>query len=381
MVYFCSVRHLALATMLVAAARGQPGSRRDASPVPAVSSTPTPASSASLSSSSTTAAPAGYTTAVVPIYLFDIAESLLSQYFPSTIPADLAAVKWPSTVVLGTATYALHEKSTSTSSHQTATPTQSSHSQQNSDQKGNETLAIVLATVIGAIAIAIMVVIFCCLRRRKKRTGTMFMRRSSPSTSTRGSRRANVFGGNTEYIPNGNMGHAEERDTTFLTGAHVLPPSSHAHHHRELSDESPFYTPQEPQASHRGRHGIMDQTELQNQRSALPSNPQGTGATHPSDAFAPSQLRKPIPPHRLTDLHTNPFSSAEDREADDVVSPILPSKSSDRMNSPLVHYPSVSEVSEFDFAGRDGESGAVGRGNSGAWRSGRERLDGRHELA
>lgn len=100
----------------------------------------------------------------------------------------------------------------------------------------------------------------------------------------------------------------------------------------------------------------------------------------------------------------NPFASPEDHEVaaqealarqeaeeeDDLVSPILPPTRSPRRNSPLVHYPSWGEVSEFDFSGE--QRGVHGRGRSlreqsssgsggDGYRRERESVVGRTELA
>ena len=51
----------------------------------------------------------------------------------------------------------------------------------------------------------------------------------------------------------------------------------------------------------------------------------------------------------LSEQRQNPFRSEED---DEVISPISPtSRELERSDHPMVHYPSWSEMSEFDFAG------------------------------
>ncbi|KAK1033828.1 hypothetical protein LTR33_016667 [Friedmanniomyces endolithicus] len=65
-------------------------------------------------------------------------------------------------------------------------------------------------------------------------------------------------------------------------------------------------------------------------------------------------------PLHLPPPNHNPFASPEDEdEMTDIVSPIIPARSPERRHSPMVHYPSWSEVSSFDFAG-EGPRG-VGR--------------------
>ena len=81
------------------------------------------------------------------------------------------------------------------------------------------------------------------------------------------------------------------------------------------------------------------------------------------------------------DTRQNPFRSSEDDEIRDVVSPIAPVKTAERVRSfPMVHYPSWSEVSDFDFAGNGG-AGRPERRTVDGWHPWRERKDGRHELA
>jgi hypothetical protein len=92
----------------------------------------------------------------------------------------------------------------------------------------------------------------------------------------------------------------------------------------------------------------------------------------------PSTLQRYQPQQHIQT--SNPFSSPEDQEADDIISPILPSRSPERRYSPIIHYPSWSEVSEFDFAG-EGRRRMSDGGDDG-WRPGQDRgMDGRHELA
>lgn len=159
------------------------------------------------------------------------------------------------------------------------------------------------------------------------------------------------------------------------------------------------YTPYRPnarrsQSSHR-RSSSSGRSDLgMNDRPPTPFSPMVMlQASSP-----PQQQQQPQP-------QPNPFTSAEDEdiaqrqnltqyqqpdpyEEHDVVSPILPpSKSPARRNSPLVHYPSWSEVSEFNFTGepnsaernvrqqRSRSSGRDGYGRD------RESVVGRTELA
>jgi hypothetical protein len=132
-----------------------------------------------------------------------------------------------------------------------------------------------------------------------------------------------------------------------------------------------------------------------------PSNP----FTSPSDPSEPHQYQTFIP------NHPHETYQPEDGEDDDIVHPMLqhpypqppPSKSPARRHSPMVHYPSWSEVSEFDFTGesstslpreqqqqqqrhswrKSGGNGAQGEGEGGGDAYGRDResVVGRWELA
>ena len=87
----------------------------------------------------------------------------------------------------------------------------------------------------------------------------------------------------------------------------------------------------------------------------------------------------------------NPFASPEDDDIEDerldMVSPIIPARSPERRHSPMVHYPSWSEVSEFDFSGDNRRVHPSLRGQSSnedggdGWRPTRESTIGRQELA
>lgn len=107
----------------------------------------------------------------------------------------------------------------------------------------------------------------------------------------------------------------------------------------------------------------------------------------PQDSFEALQHNHCYPHHE------NPFTSSNDEndEAADAISPMAPVKSLERIrpvskvtstdfkNFPMVHYPSWSEVSDFDFAGADGGGGR--KTATDGWHPWRERKDGRYELA
>ena len=146
------------------------------------------------------------------------------------------------------------------------------------------------------------------------------------------------------------------------------------------------------------------QTQSPSQHTRDHSNP----FTSPSDPSEPQQDHSHHPQQSQT-LIPNP--PPEDEEDDDIVHPMLqhpypqhpPSKSPARRHSPMVHYPSWSEVSEFDFTGesstslpreqqqqqqrhsrrKSGGNGGQGDGDGEGDRYGRDResVVGRWELA
>lgn len=72
-------------------------------------------------------------------------------------------------------------------------------------------------------------------------------------------------------------------------------------------------------------------------------------------------------------------SSPPHEEAADVVSPMAEApKKRHTQPFPMVHYPSWSEVSDFDFVGNNGSS--YKRNTVDGWHPWRERKDGRYEL-
>ncbi len=190
---------------------------------------------------------------------------------------------------------------------------------------------------------------------------------------------ANVFGGNTAYIPDGEMGRSLDDNTPMVAAGALRPGSQNSSYH-----ENPFFTPHERlnrQLSHQDIDGRdMEPTAVGGERDMAyrPSFNSISDDDRPPTPFMPGLMRKPVPARQQSE---NPFASPEDREAEDVVSPIATSKSFEQMNSrsPMIHYPSMSEVSEFDFAGEGRNSGSTGGGNR--WYPAKERLSGRHELA
>lgn len=128
------------------------------------------------------------------------ADSLLSEYYPSTTITNVASLTWPSTVVIGSSTIAVHPSSTPTTN---PTPTSSNPTNaaapsspaptagaasanantttgsDSSSDTADKRLGIGLGVGLGLLALAILVGALWLLHRRRRRTGS-FMRRPAP---------------------------------------------------------------------------------------------------------------------------------------------------------------------------------------------------------
>ena len=157
----------------------------------------------------------------------------------------------------------------------------------------------------------------------------------------------------------------------------------HAYYTPAERRSSAYSRPREPEESEARRDGAeLDQHSPANRLTAMsldvPPRPMSASPTGVMRQLISDTQRQ------HNEEGQNPFSSAEDDEIADVISPIAPptqpSKAVERVRSmPIVHYPSWSEVSDFDFAG-DGKRRSWGK-SGGSWHPWRERKDGRHELA
>lgn len=377
------------------------------------------------------------------MYLWSIADSLISSYYPSTSIGNVATLSWPSMVVIGGTTYNMQSVSdaiatpTSPSTHRaivsaTATPTGPAATDGPKDLQemkkalSDKKLAIILGTVIGLVALALMGVIFWCMKRRKDDTGSFFMRRRTPSIASSDIRswlpgsRSDTFG-NTTYVSAGDsnpdawakqpqmsvrpqMGEPRMSQHPAFAAARLNRSSG------STSDENPFYTPHERMDAQSARDVDLERgqydphpVELDDNGYARPRSSASLQASgdRPPTPFSPMEMmgfgasragpssqveRRDFGQNQAgpQSRPSNPFSSPEDEE-DDLVSPILPSRSPERRHSPMVHYPSWSEVSSFDFHG-DGRQGLRNMSSSetdggDGWHPVRERTDGRYELA
>ncbi|KAK5168034.1 uncharacterized protein LTR77_006602 [Saxophila tyrrhenica] len=377
------------------------------------------------SASDTATAPATTTTQDVPQALLSIADSLIDANYPSQTIEDIRTLSWPTTVVIGTQTYTIGSESTATSS---STPTSQTSQTSKTDaasttndiSKPEETevksasepshkaddkrLAIIIGVVIGVVVLIVLGTVFCCLHRRKKDNGSFFLRRSTPSVRSNGSwmpgsQRPDTYG-HTAYVSAGKQGPDTFGNTAYVSPAMSSPhqrkypqmstiergttPPVDAHpaylHHessRSTSDENPFYTPEERSQS------ALNPQELDSQAIAQidhadPANRQSSDSmrqSRPPTPFSPLMMMQSGPAAR-PQVHQNPFSSPEDEEADDVVSPIVPpTRNPERRYSPMVHYPSWDEVSAFSFSGSERDARQQEEGGDG-WRPERERKAG-----
>lgn len=419
--------------LLVAVAATMASAQQTGSMTPAVTS---PAAIAA-----TTAAEAA-TTTDVPLSLWSIANGLLSSYYPSTSLDGVATLTWPDTVVIGGTTFNMQSTSIAAtglstqqagvSSAETSVLPKATDSPANQSPKKNfwddKKLGIILGCVIGIVTLILLGVVFWCLKRRKDDTGSFFMRRRTPSiASTRSEIRSWLPGsrpdtyGNTTYVSaGGNNLDSWEKQPAVGSRPEMGEPRM-SHHpafaaarvngsSRSTSEDNPFYTPAERFDVQLGHDPDLERGAYDPHPVELDDNgharPRSSGSLHatgdrPPTPFSPMEMMgfgasKAAPSSQVErrdfgqnpaqgQQHTNPFASPEDGEEDDLVSPILPSRSPERRHSPTVHYPSWSEVSEFDFHGDGRQSvrnvSSVETDGGDGWHPVQERTQGRYELA
>ena len=390
-----TLRACCLAAMFAASATAQQSTSSVPTPTSSVASSVT-----SVPSSSITVSPES--TMGIPLSLWSVATSLLTHYFPSTTITNVRSLDWPSVMVIGTKTYTVHTSHTKTPSPAKATGTAhtthtgaaasdigSKATVNNSHQLGDKTLSIVIGVVVGVVALAIMGIIFFCLHQRKKRTGSLFLRRQTPSPRmwTPPTDDPEHYG-NVSYVTAGAAHHdrqpkmpqvsvMQQRGPTPPLNMH--PAAMYDSSSRSTSNDDPFLTPMERSTAELDSHHVQH-AELDHQEPAQRRSSTSIRDSRPPTPFSPLMMSQMPGPSQRPQLHVNPFASTEDREAEDVISPILPSKSPERRYSPIVHYPSWDEVNDFNFSGNERGKAPVNDG-SDAYRSHRERKSGRYELA
>jgi len=359
---------------------------------------------------------------------------------PTTSPTTLATIPVSSQDV---------SRPLATDSSTASDPEPSADANESDGLPKDRTLGIALGVVFGVLAVAVMIFALCCVDRRQKKHGgsgifpSRKRRATSPTDSEVGAWRArhpHMSLVSTVAPPMTQANNRPPREWVDrynrLADQQTPPVHMHpafAHQHPDstgaTSESNPFftpmarptentasqpeqhdyhpgypktgfnadvvpYTPYRPDArrSHSSyRRSISSNRSLEDQNSRPPT---------PFSPMMMMQASMSSPPQTI-----NPFVSDYDEdvaqrqrltqpepeiyEGDDIVSPMQPpSRSPARRHSPLVHYPSWSEVSEFDFTGEaDLGDRSVraqrSRGSSGGdgYRRDRESVVGRTELA
>ncbi|OQO12173.1 hypothetical protein B0A48_02814 [Cryoendolithus antarcticus] len=303
----------------------------------------------------------------------------------------------------------------------------------------DRSLGIALGVVFGLLALAVLGFVLFCLRRRKQKRGGSGLFRRDPSVSEsdiEGWRSPTLpqMGAAATSHRGGQMMQRHDRPSREWvehynrlgdqrTPPAHLHPAFAAQQHSQMqetpsSEENPFFTPEE-----RSEHSMaqyeaareftsddldtayhpgyitpaeptypLESKTRRSQSSRHDSSPSGQHS-RPVTPFNPLAMMSP-PQHKQHHAE-NPFTSPEDElehdlgthrgyhpapydddEERDLVSPILPTRSPERRSSPMVHYPSWGEISEFDFGG-EGRARKSGEG----YRKERESVVGRMELA
>ena len=366
------------------------------------STTQTPSPTSLQSSSSVTQSPEPSTTYEAIESIYSLATSLLTKYYSSTTITNLASLSWPGTLVIGQTTYTVHHPgnpaptdSGKTTATHSPTPTAigSEAAKNPHETMSDKKLGIILGVVIGCVALLVMAVVFFCLWRRRRNSGSFFLSRRSPSSLSGGSwipgRRSPQPFGTTTYVSGGTPAGQREPKLPQVsvmqrrnTPPMMMHPALHEQSSRSTSDDNTFYTPRgsTTRLNHHEIDGqeIQHATELDHHEPSQRRSSSSIRDARPPTPFSPMMMQQPPLPVMKPRLHVNPFSSPEDAEADDVVSPIAPTRSPERRYSPMVHYPSWDEVSEFNFSGDESDRREDG---GDGWRPRRERKVGRYELA
>ncbi|KAK3652631.1 hypothetical protein LTR56_001996 [Elasticomyces elasticus] len=386
------------------------------------------------SASGSTASPS---TTDIPLALWSQANSLLSSYYPSTTLTQVASLTWPSSVVLGSSTYSVPPKSTSTPATSVLAEATNT-SKPTHGLRSDEKLGIGIGVAVGAVALIVLGIVFCLMQKRRKATGALFKRRPTPSVTDSDvenwrspmSRQASTlsYGPSREWMQQYNRMSDAPAGPAVPPGHNLQPPPMAMHpafvrqySSRSTSEDNPFFTPNEtPSPDHDESSGAVSAASYRVINNDTPSHDSSISQqydTHrPTSPIAPvmmttswAQRMHDTPSHESStsqqnDMHRstspivpammttswaqrmhgeqpqqpqhNPFASPEDDEHDDVISPIIPIRSPERRHSPMVHYPSWTEVSEFDFAGERGSSGRPSRQSLRGQQSGEDGEDG-----
>jgi len=375
-----------------------------------------------------------------------VIESSTYTRTPTTTPSTTSSTTLPTT--LATVPLSSHDLNrplaTDTSTASEAEPSEDAN--QSPSPPKDRTLGIALGVVFGVLAVAVMIFALCCVDRRQKKHGgsgifpSRKRRATSPTDSEVGAWRARhphmglvtTIAGpmsqvhnrpprewvdrynrladqqtppahmhpafmhqhidSTGPIPETNPFFAPAERSTEITGLQTEPHGYHPGYPKPGFDVNVTpYTPYRPEArrSHTSYRRSTSSDRSLEERNSRPPTP-----------FSPMMMMQASSPPQAT----NPFVSEYDEdlaqrqrltqheleayEGDEIVSPMQPpSRSPARRHSPQVHYPSWSEVSEFNFSGEaDLGDRSVraqrSRGSGGdGYRRDRESVVGRTELA
>lgn len=301
--------------------------------------------------------------------LLSEADSLIKSLYPSTSITNVAALTWPSTVVIGSQTYTTQPSSTfatssSTSqfsssaiasttqnarpvqtSSATATPTASASDAMAAPDPWDRRLGIILGVVLGSIALGLAIFLVWFLHHRRKNTGSFLKKRpSTPSSdevfSWRESANAEKMGNadappllqkpmaahgafpsrtwtNDDDDMNPGYGRVEQEGPAELAAEH----SDHESLHRTMTPEARQHRPSTPFSP-----AAFDEVPI----SPVSTSPSPYQTYHPNSTS--THTYHPVSPtHRasLSALATsiatdypqpyqhNPFASIEDASADE----------------------------------------------------------------
>jgi hypothetical protein len=367
--------------------------------------------------------------------------SISSSASPISSPTTLATIPVTSNDVS-------RPLSTDTSTATGAEP--SDEANESSGHPKDRTLGIALGIVFGVIAVAVMILALCCVDRRQKRHGgngifpSRRRRATSPTDSEVGAWRARHPHMGMVTTIAGPMAQAHNRPPREWVDrynrladqqtppAHMHPAFMHQHIDSTgtATESNPFFTPEARSTENAGLPSAQPEyhpgypqvpiksgfnvdvvpyapyrpearrSQSSHRRSSSSDRSMVERVSRPPTPFSPMMMLQASSPPK----HTNPFVSEYDEDAaqrqrltqqepeayegDDVVSPMQPpSRSPARRHSPMVHYPSWTEVSEFNFSGEsdlsDGNMRAHRSTSSGRDDYGRDRdsVVGRTELA
>lgn len=327
----------------------------------------------------------------------------------------------------------------------TSTASEAEPSEDAKDSAGppkDRTLGIALGVVFGVLAVAVMIFALCCVDRRQKKHGgsgifpSRKRRATSPTDSEVGAWRARHPHMGLVTTVSGPMSQVHNRPPrewvdryNRLADQQTPPVHMHPafmHQHTDGPETNPFFTPAARSTEYTGLQteqpdyhpgypkpgfnvDVVPYTPYRPEaRRSHSSYRRSTSSdrsveernSRPPTPFSPMMMLQASSPPQAT----NPFVSDYDEDAaqrqrltqqepeayegDDIVSPMQPpSRSPARRHSPLVHYPSWSEVSEFNFTGEsdlgDHRVRAQRSRSSGddGYRRDRESVVGRTELA